>query len=31
VSGSAQDYTAVNLAEIGRWKEVVRKAGIQLQ
>jgi tripartite-type tricarboxylate transporter receptor subunit TctC len=29
--GSPQDYTATNLAEINRWKEVIRKAGIQLQ
>jgi tripartite-type tricarboxylate transporter receptor subunit TctC len=31
ISASARDYSAATLAEITRWKEVVRKAGIQLQ
>ena len=31
VFGNPEDYTAGNLAEISRWKEVVRKAGLQLQ
>jgi tripartite-type tricarboxylate transporter receptor subunit TctC len=31
VSANPQDYSATTLAEISRWKEVVRKAGFQLQ
>jgi tripartite-type tricarboxylate transporter receptor subunit TctC len=31
VSADFQDYSATTLAEISRWKEVVRKAGFQLQ
>ena len=31
VSADPQDYSATTLAEISRWKEVVRKAGFQLQ
>jgi tripartite-type tricarboxylate transporter receptor subunit TctC len=31
VFGTPEDYAATNLAEISRWKEVVRKAGLQLQ
>jgi tripartite-type tricarboxylate transporter receptor subunit TctC len=31
VFGNPEGYVAANLAEISRWKKVVRKAGIQLQ
>jgi tripartite-type tricarboxylate transporter receptor subunit TctC len=31
VTANPQDYSAATLAEISRWKEVVHKAGIQLQ
>jgi tripartite-type tricarboxylate transporter receptor subunit TctC len=31
VSSSPQDYAAAVLTDVSRWKEVVRKAGIQLQ